>query len=197
MPTIRNARGSDMFIVSADETVTLGVQSKALSKRASVPLGANIDRLQSDWWILTIHANSNSPVCYIMTLGEVRQLATQDKNGGAWWLEPKAYDRAEYREAWDRISGLEEIGSGSRTPGPAMTPTQQPASARIVHSSVQSQNGVTRPGPRSVKCAAVWDFLDGNPTSTVREIREAADANGWNLQNAQIEFYRWRKFHAL
>src|SRR5690349_12632581 len=66
MPTVRNARGSDMFIVSPDETLTLGVQSKALSSRVAVPLGNDIARLQSDWWILTVHANSDRPVCYIM-----------------------------------------------------------------------------------------------------------------------------------
>ena len=36
-------------------------------------------------------------------VGEVRELAVQDKNGGRWWLEPKMYDRDEFREAWDRI----------------------------------------------------------------------------------------------
>ncbi|HEY0124800.1 MAG TPA: hypothetical protein VGC14_24145 [Rhizobium sp.] len=44
------------------------------------------------------------------------------------------------------------------------------------------------------KCAAVWDHLDANPTTTVKELREAATAQGWNVNNAVCEFYAWRKF---
>ena len=64
-------------------------------------------------------------------------------------------------------------------------------------SSIQSQNGVNRPGPRSVKCAAVWDYLDANPTLTVSEIREVGRVKGWNDRNTGIEYYQWRKFHGL
>ena len=103
MPTIRNAKGSDLIVTDADETVFFGVQSKGFSKRYPVPLGLNLASLRSEWWVITIHANSDSPVCYVLRLEEVRSLATQDKNGGKWWLEPKAYDREEFREAWQRL----------------------------------------------------------------------------------------------
>lgn len=53
--------------------------------------------------LITIHANSDNPVCYVMRLDEVRALAGQDKNGGAWWLEPKSYDKDEFRDAWHRL----------------------------------------------------------------------------------------------
>lgn len=102
MPTIRNARGSDLFVTNADESVFFGVQSKGFSKRSPVPLGLNLDDLRSAWWVVTINTNSDSPVCYVLSLDEVRGLATQDKKGGRWWLEPKAYDREEFREAWHR-----------------------------------------------------------------------------------------------
>lgn len=105
--TIRNARGSDLIITDADETVFFGVQSKALSKRYAVPLGRKIEELRSAWWIITIYANSDFPICFVMKIEEVRQLAQQDKNGGAYWLEPKSYDRDEFREAWDRIRDLQ------------------------------------------------------------------------------------------
>ena len=103
MPTVRNARGSDLIVVNDDESVLLGVQSKALSKRSAVGLGLRVDDLRSDWWIITVRANADEPVCYVMTLAEVRASAKQDRNGGAWWLSPPAYDRDEFREAWDRI----------------------------------------------------------------------------------------------
>ena len=104
MPTVRNARGSDLIVVNDDETVFLGIQSKALSKRQAVGLGKRIDDLRSDWWIVTIHANADRPICYVMTLAEVCALAKQDRNGGAWWLDPPAYDRGEFRDAWGRLS---------------------------------------------------------------------------------------------
>lgn len=53
MPTIRNARGSDLFVTNDDETIFFGVQSKALSKRAAVPLGRDGHELRSEWWIIT------------------------------------------------------------------------------------------------------------------------------------------------
>lgn len=105
LPTIRNARGSDLIVTDADETMFFGVQSKALSKRQAVPLGRNIEGLRSDWWIITMHANSDAPVCFIMSSSEVRERATQDKNGGAFWLEPREFDRDEFRDAWERLGG--------------------------------------------------------------------------------------------
>ncbi|MDR6816271.1 hypothetical protein J2X76_001425 [Neorhizobium sp. 2083] len=111
MPTVRNARGSDLIITDADETVFLGIQSKALSKRHPVPLGMSLDTLRSDWWIITIHANSEAPISFILTLGEVRAGAVQDKRGGAHWLQPPAYDRMEFRGAWHRLdSASPEVG---------------------------------------------------------------------------------------
>jgi hypothetical protein len=103
-PTIRNARGSDMLVTDVDEVRKFGVQSKALSKRQAVPLGRDLTSLRSEWWIVTIHANTDTPTCYILTIDEVRTLASQDKGGQqAYWLEPRDYDCDEFKNAWDRI----------------------------------------------------------------------------------------------
>lgn len=111
MPTVRNARGSDLIITDADETIFLGIQSKALGKRSPVPLGLNLDTLRSDWWVITMGANSDHPTSFVMTLAEVKERAYQDKNKGACWLQPPAYDQPEFREAWHRLDGASpEIG---------------------------------------------------------------------------------------
>jgi len=102
MPTVRNARGSDLIITDGDETVFLGIQSKALSKRSPVPLGLSLETLRSDWWIITILANTDLPRSYILRLDEVRDLAYRDKNG-AFWLQPPAFDRPEFGDAWSRL----------------------------------------------------------------------------------------------
>ncbi|MFM0305745.1 hypothetical protein PQR05_37810 [Paraburkholderia sediminicola] len=103
MPTVRNIRGSDLIVTDAEETQFFGVQSKALSKRNAVPLGKSLDSLRSTWWVITVHANADHPICYVLARDEVKRLSTQDANGGAYWLSASAYDRDEFREAWDRI----------------------------------------------------------------------------------------------
>jgi len=105
MPTIRNARGSDILATDSAEAVFFGIQSKALSKRNPVPLGSNLEKLRSDWWVITIHANSDHPVCFIMALDEVRESAHRGEKDGrvSYWLQPKSYDRDSFREAWHRF----------------------------------------------------------------------------------------------
>jgi hypothetical protein len=44
-------------------------------------------------------------VCYILTLNEVKELATRDNGKNrAYWLEKKNYDKPGFREAWDRLA---------------------------------------------------------------------------------------------
>jgi hypothetical protein len=104
MPTVRNARGADLYAASADEKDVLPIQSKALSKKMSVPLGASLENLRSPWWIITVNANSPTPTCYVLTLEEVKAAAYEGKTGAAsYWLEAKSYMRAEFEEQWDRL----------------------------------------------------------------------------------------------
>lgn len=106
MPTVRNARGADLYAASDDETRVLSIQSKALSKRAPVPLGGSLDTLRSPWWVVTINANSDLPTCYVLSLEEVKTGAHRGVNPAgklSYWLQPKAYAVEAYREAWSRL----------------------------------------------------------------------------------------------
>ncbi|MCJ2127591.1 hypothetical protein [Methylobacterium sp. E-045] len=106
MPTTRNARGADLYAASVDERVVLPIQSKALSKRVPVPLGGRLDTLRSQWWVVTVNANTSVPVCYVMTLDEVKSGAHRGVNEAgkvSFWLQPKAYALPEYLEAWHRL----------------------------------------------------------------------------------------------
>ncbi|MCO6413526.1 MAG: hypothetical protein J5I92_12380 [Thiogranum sp.] len=58
------------------------------------------------------------------------------------------------------------------------------------------QNGVKRPAPGGL-CAAVWEYLDDNPDTTAKQIREVAAAKGWNVNNAVCELYQFRKFAGI
>ncbi|MCP4304517.1 MAG: hypothetical protein GY788_06495 [bacterium] len=106
MPTVRNARGADLYAATVDdEEAVIAIQSKALSKRAAVPLGTDLNRLRSRWWIITSGANSDDPVCFVLTLDEVKELASRDAGKKrAYWLEAKNYDKPEFREAWHRLA---------------------------------------------------------------------------------------------
>lgn len=102
--TTRNARGADMFAVNADESAVHPIQSKGLSKKSAVPLGTSLERLRSRWWVITVGAASDAPVCYILTLDEVKERASQDNGKNrAFWLEAKNYMLPEFEEAWDRL----------------------------------------------------------------------------------------------
>jgi hypothetical protein len=106
MPTVRNARGADLYAASSDEETVLAIQSKALSKRSPVPLGKSLDNLCSKWWIITINASDDVPKCYVMTLDEVKLSAHRGVNAVgtvSYWLQPKSYALAQYDEAWHRL----------------------------------------------------------------------------------------------
>ncbi|MGI0524002.1 hypothetical protein [Rhizobium giardinii] len=115
MLTSRNSKGSDLFCANDAETILFGVQSKGLTKRDPVGLGSNLANLRSDWWIITIKAKTEAPVCFIMTLEEVKTLChhsdpAKSRNGSiSIWLQPSGYDRPEFREAWHRFGTVGQI----------------------------------------------------------------------------------------
>ncbi|MBY2994479.1 hypothetical protein HF263_22915 [Rhizobium leguminosarum] len=115
MLTSRNAKGSDLYCANDGETIFFGVQSKGLTKRDPVGLGTNLANLRSDWWIITIKAKTDAPVCFIMTLDEVKELChysdpAKSRTGAtSIWLQPSAYDQPQFREAWHRFEMLNSI----------------------------------------------------------------------------------------
>jgi hypothetical protein len=105
MPTVRNARGADLYAASESENV-LAIQSKALSKRTTVPLGNSTDKLRSPWWIITLRAQTSSPTCFILTLEEVKQNALKVVNAAgtvSYWLPPKFYTQSHFEDKWERL----------------------------------------------------------------------------------------------
>lgn len=65
----------------------------------------------------------------------------------------------------------------------------------------EERNGVKRPSAGGA-CRAVWDFLDGVVKNTgiqptIALVKEEAETAGWNVNNASIEFYQWRKFNGI
>lgn len=104
MPTARNARGVDIIAYSRDAARFMGIQVKALQKRDPVPLGASIEALLGNFWIVVNHVTTN-PAAFVLLPSEVTALAHRGEKEGriSYWLQPAAYEQATFREAWERI----------------------------------------------------------------------------------------------
>ena len=104
MPTARNAKGIDIVAYNTQGTEFIGVQVKSLSKRNPVPLGTSLDKIMGDYWVI-VNNVAKEPNVFIMTPEEVKSLAHRGEKEGriSYWLQPKSYDQADYRDAWSRI----------------------------------------------------------------------------------------------
>lgn len=104
MPTARNARGIDLIAYDRTGTEFIGVQVKALTKRAPVPLGSSLDKIMGDWWVV-VNNIGKEPSTYVLRPDEVRNLAHRGEKDGriSYWLQPSSYCVDEYKEAWERI----------------------------------------------------------------------------------------------
>ncbi len=104
MPTARNARGIDIIAYNKEGMDFIGVQVKALSKRNPVPLGTSLEKVMGDYWVI-VNNVAKEPNIFVLLPEEIKSLAHRgEKNGRvSYWLQPTAYDKPEFREAWDRI----------------------------------------------------------------------------------------------
>jgi len=104
MTTARNARGVDIIAHNSDCSRMISVQVKTLSKKHPVPLGATLDKVMGQFWIIVNNATTD-PQAYIMLPDEVKRLAHRGEKDGrvSFWLQPTAYCVSEFHEAWDRI----------------------------------------------------------------------------------------------
>ncbi len=73
--------------------------------------------------------------------------------------------------------------------------TSKPKKAAAPKVERVEQNGVKRPGPG--KCLEVWEYLDQHGNMKPKDLQPVAEARGWNINNASIELYQWRKFNGI
>ena len=64
----------------------------------------------------------------------------------------------------------------------------------------EERNGIRRPSVGG-KCRAIWDWCDSvilnNGIVDAKTIKAVSEANGWNINNAIIEMYQWKKFNKV
>ena len=110
------------------------------------------------------------------------------EDGGRYWFSEAADNHAANPSiAADKIATV-------AVPAPAAPEAPKASKVRS-----EIRNGVRR--PIKGKCAEVWSTLDDIKKQgfeiDIHVVRELAAQKGWNLNNATIEFYGWRKFHAV
>lgn len=111
------------------------------------------------------------------------------EEGGRYWFSEAAVNRAANPSiAADKIATV-------AVPAPVA-----PEAPKVSKVRSEVRNGVRR--PIKGKCAEVWATLtamqeisETDAPITITEVRALAEAHGWNINNATIEFYGWRKFH--
>ena len=104
-PATRNARGFDVIACSRDASRTRSLQVKATSRRGAVLLATDLDRVVGDFVVVCRSVLTEAPESFILTPGEARGSAVSAEHEGrtTFWLQPRAYDRPEFREAWSRL----------------------------------------------------------------------------------------------
>lgn len=109
------------------------------------------------------------------------------EDGGRYWFSESAVNKAANDLVEADKATVVEVTTQPAPTGPAKSKTRS-----------ETRNGVRR--PIKGKCADVWNALDNmlpDGVPTIGNVRDLAKANGWNINNATIEFYAWRKFHGL
>lgn len=109
------------------------------------------------------------------------------EDGGRYWFSEGAVNKA-----------ANDLVEADKATVVEVTTQQAPTAPAKSKARSETRNGVRR--PIKGKCADVWNALDNmlpNGVPTIGNVRDLAKANGWNINNATIEFYAWRKFHGL
>lgn len=113
-------------------------------------------------------------------------------------------DPAEETAPAGLLAGLCGIIAGTVTvqePAAPAPKAEPKTTGLIIEKNRPKQNGVKRPSAGGL-CRAVWDACwahqaaTGTPP-TAKEVKAIAETNGWNTNNASIEYYQWRKFNGI
>ena len=117
-PATRNAQGFDLLACSRDASQTRTLQVKATARRGPILLASRPELVVGDFVVVCRAVLTESPESFLLTPEEARAAAVSLEKDGhtTFWLQPKAYDRPEFREAWSRL-GVGAPAPGSPNPG--------------------------------------------------------------------------------
>ena len=169
----------------------------------------SIDTLDEKWYVSEYFATSEEPQTDAEKDAMVLEQETPDAT-----VEPAASDEpsdpstsddpAEETAPAGLLAGLCGIIAGTVTvqePAAPAPKAEPKTTGLIIEKNRPEQNGVKRPSAGGL-CRAVWDAcwahqeITGTPP-TAKEVKAIAETNGWNSNNASIEYYQWRKFNGI
>lgn len=119
MPTVRNARGADMLVVSENGQTVHSIQVKAhLAKPLDTSLGLHPERHVTRWWVFVGFARSVEPVCYVISIDEIRARMGRDpgsRSGKAlhercFWFDRRYYTPGSDRELTEGLNAWHRLG---------------------------------------------------------------------------------------
>lgn len=118
--------------------------------------------------------------------------------------ESTATDEPESAAPAGLLAGLCGIIAGTVTvlePAAPAPKSEPKTTGLIIEKNRPEQNGVKRPSAGGL-CRAVWDACWAHQEATglpptAKEVKALAEVNGWNPNNASIEYYQWRKFNGI
>lgn len=156
----------------------------------------SIDELDEKWYVSELAAE---PV------EETAEDPTVEPATNAEPSDPSTSDgTAEETAPAGLLAGLCGIIAGTVTvqePAAPAPKAEPKTTGLIIEKNRPEQNGVKRPSAGGL-CRAVWDAcwahqeITGTPP-TAKEVKAIAETNGWNPNNASIEYYQWRKFNGI
>lgn len=108
--------------------------------------------------------------------------------------------------AFGAFAASQLTAASNSTPAAEPVRTSQRVEGLKIQKDREAQNGVKERSKGGL-CRAVWDELNSLMTHdeatglanvpTVAQIKKIAEEKGWNVNNASIEYYQWRKFHGI
>ena len=112
-------------------------------------------------------------------------------------------DTTETASPPSELANLLAYQTGDKTIVEPQKPKAEPqkTSGLIIEKDRPEQNGVKRPSAGGL-CRAVWDACWSHQEKTgevptAKQVKEIALAQGWNPNNASIEYYQWRKYNGI
>lgn len=119
MPTVRNAKGADLYAASADERTIRPLQVKTHSgKPEDITLGVNTDHLVTPWWVVVVYARTADVCCYVFSLDEIQTLKVRDpgtrsgkeEHERLFWFAKKLYTPGGPHEVKEALNAWHRLG---------------------------------------------------------------------------------------
>lgn len=196
--------------------------SKSNAKRAAIKVGLTEEALvqvDGKWGFYEmVEQATEEPVTTTETEVQAEEQAEKPRSAGSVFdlYKPAAAKKEEEKEEEETEEAAEvAVDTSSPFGGMAAALLASRATAAnneeaprksvrtcAVEKDRPEQNGIKRPSAGGA-CRAVWDKCDklreenGGEIPTAKQVRAVAESMGWNMNNAMIEFYQWRKYNGI